>query len=127
MTPTMQPKLGRRRVHVSPSGAQPGEEPRATQERFRAVCRRPSRHHRRDEGSAARSAGVTGRDRLVALGQWIGLGSLVGVICGAASALFLWLLERATAFREGHEAIVYALPIAGLAIGWLYERYGGSV
>ncbi len=70
---------------------------------------------------------MTGRDRLVALGQWIGLGSLVGVICGAASALFLWLLERATAFREGHEAIVYALPIAGLAIGWLYERYGGSV
>jgi H+/Cl- antiporter ClcA len=71
--------------------------------------------------------GVTSRDRLVVLGQWIGLGALVGVICGAASGLFLWLLQRATTFREGHEVIIYALPIAGLAIGWIYERYGGPV
>jgi H+/Cl- antiporter ClcA len=71
--------------------------------------------------------GVRGRDRLAALGQWIGLGALVGVICGAASGLFLWLLQRATTFREEHEVIIYALPIAGLAIGWIYERYGGPV
>jgi H+/Cl- antiporter ClcA len=70
---------------------------------------------------------VTGRDRLAALGQWLSLGSLVGAISGAASALFLWLLQRATAFRVGHEHIVYALPIAGLVIGWLYERFGGPV
>jgi H+/Cl- antiporter ClcA len=67
------------------------------------------------------------RDRLATLGQWIGLGALVGVLCGAASAVFLWLLERATAFRVGHELIVYALPIAGLAIGWIYQRFGGAV
>jgi H+/Cl- antiporter ClcA len=69
--------------------------------------------------------GVTSRDRLAALGQWIGLGAFVGVICGAASGLFLWLLQRATTYREEHEVIIYALPIAGLAIGWIYERYGG--
>jgi H+/Cl- antiporter ClcA len=67
------------------------------------------------------------RDRLAALAQWVALGSLIGVVCGAASALFLWLLERATAFRGDHEVIVYTLPIAGLAIGFVYERFGRSI
>jgi H+/Cl- antiporter ClcA len=65
--------------------------------------------------------------RLSTLAQWLLLGSLVGVLCGAASALFLWLLEWATAFRIRHESIVYALPLAGLATGWLYERFGQSI
>jgi H+/Cl- antiporter ClcA len=51
----------------------------------------------------------------------------VGVLCGAASALFLWLLELATHFRSTHEAIVFTLPVAGLAIGALYERFGASI
>jgi H+/Cl- antiporter ClcA len=55
------------------------------------------------------------------------LGTLVGVVCGAGSALFLWLLELATTFRNGHEAIIFALPLAGLVVGWLYERYGGPI
>jgi H+/Cl- antiporter ClcA len=67
------------------------------------------------------------RERLVALGQWILLGALVGIVCGAASALFLWLLERATAFRVGHEIIVYTLPLAGLVIGAIYQRFGQSI
>lgn len=70
---------------------------------------------------------MTGRERLAALGQWILLGTLVGVLCGAASAAFLWLLERATELRTGHEIIVYTLPVAGLAIGWIYERFGQSI
>lgn len=70
---------------------------------------------------------MTRRERLVALGQWIVLGSLVGGLCGGASALFLWLLERATAFRGGHEVIVYTLPLAGLVIGGIYERFGQSI
>lgn len=61
------------------------------------------------------------------LAQWTVLGSLVGLVCGAASALFLALLERATDFRLSHESVVYALPIAGLAIGWLYERFGQPI
>ncbi len=52
---------------------------------------------------------------------------MVGVLCGAASALFLWLLELATTFRTGHEAIVYTLPLAGLAIGAIYERFGKPI
>lgn len=73
------------------------------------------------------SPDVTRHAQLTAVGQWIVLGSLVGVLCGAASALFLWLLELATQFRTGHEVIVYALPVAGLIIGWIYERFGQSV
>ncbi len=65
--------------------------------------------------------------RLVALAQWLVLGSVVGLLCGAASALFLWLLERATELRTTHETIVYTLPVAGLAIGAVYERFGRSI
>lgn len=70
---------------------------------------------------------MTRRDRLAALAQWLVLGAIVGVLSGAASAFFLWLLERATTFRLGHERIVYTLPLAGLAIGWIYERFGKPI
>ena len=50
------------------------------------------------------------RDRLSTLAQWVGLGAVTGVLCGAASALFLDLLERATRFRTGHETIVEVAP-----------------
>jgi len=70
---------------------------------------------------------VTRRQYIATLAQWVVLGSVVGVVCGAASALFLWALERATALRVAHEWIVYALPVAGLAIGWFYERFGQAI
>jgi chloride channel protein, CIC family len=73
------------------------------------------------------AAAVIDRARFVALLQWIGTGALVGAIAGAASALFLWLLDEATHFRTTHETIVFALPFAGLIIGTLYERFGSSV
>ncbi|MBS2023353.1 MAG: chloride channel protein [Deltaproteobacteria bacterium] len=66
-------------------------------------------------------------DRLRTLGQWILLGSLAGVLCGGASAIFLWLLERATELRTSHEFLVDALPIAGLLIGLVYERFGAAI
>lgn len=70
---------------------------------------------------------MTRRERLVTLGQWLLLGSVVGVLCGASSAFFLWLLERATEYRTTHEVIVYALPVAGLVAGSIYERFGQSI
>ncbi len=70
---------------------------------------------------------MTHRARFTALGQWIVLGSLVGVLCGASSAACLWLLERATELRAGHELIVYTLPLAGIVIGLVYERLGQSI
>jgi H+/Cl- antiporter ClcA len=70
---------------------------------------------------------VTAVARLKAFLQGIGLGAAVGVAAGIASAVFLLLLDRATSFREGHEAIVYALPFAGLVLGLVYERWGGPI
>jgi H+/Cl- antiporter ClcA len=62
-----------------------------------------------------------------ALVQWVLLGALVGLACGAASAVFLLLLEGATHFRETHRIIIYALPVAGALIGLAYERWGGPI
>jgi H+/Cl- antiporter ClcA len=70
---------------------------------------------------------MTRREHAMALVQWVGLGALVGVACGCASALFLFLLDRATQLRVAHEPIVYALPVAGLVVGWLYERFGQPI
>jgi H+/Cl- antiporter ClcA len=67
------------------------------------------------------------RERGVALARWVLLGTLVGAVCGAASALFLWLLDLATHFREGHPLLVWALPVAGLAIGAFYQRFGKPI
>jgi H+/Cl- antiporter ClcA len=65
--------------------------------------------------------------RAGALLQWIGLGAAVGIACGVASAVFLLLLERATDFRNGHEVVVYTLPLAGAVIGLVYERWGKAI
>jgi H+/Cl- antiporter ClcA len=70
---------------------------------------------------------VTIITRLKAFLHWLGLGAVVGIAAGIASAVFLHALDRATAFRESHEAMVYALPFAGIAIGLVYERWGGPI
>jgi len=67
------------------------------------------------------------RARAHALLQWAWLGAAVGAACGAASALFLILLERATSYRNAHETLVYTLPLAGLILGAIYERWGAPI
>jgi H+/Cl- antiporter ClcA len=62
-----------------------------------------------------------------ALFEWLALGALVGVACGVASAVFLHALGRATDFREAHELLVYALPVAGFVLGLLYDRWGKPI
>jgi len=62
-----------------------------------------------------------------ALAQWLLLGGLVGAVCGVASAVFLSLLDEATRLREAHEALVYALPLAGLVLGAVYGRWGAPI
>jgi H+/Cl- antiporter ClcA len=59
--------------------------------------------------------------------QWLFLGILVGIACGIASAIFLHALDYATAFRGGHEALVYALPLAGVVIGSIYDTWGKPI
>lgn len=67
------------------------------------------------------------RDRAKALAEWTWLGAAAGVACGLASGVFLILLDRATRYREAHSAIVYTLPLAGLVIGLVYERWGKPI
>ncbi len=67
------------------------------------------------------------RAALLTIVRWVSLGTLVGALCGCASALFLYLLAQVTDFRGEHERIVYLLPLAGALIGWLYERVGQSI
>lgn len=64
-------------------------------------------------------------DSLRLLGKWLLLGGAVGVLAGTASAIFLTLLNWATDFRLGHPWLLFFLPIAGFAIGWIYLRYAG--
>ena len=68
-----------------------------------------------------------GQERGRRLAQWVGLGTLVGIACGIASALFLKSLEYATRLREAHEVLIYCLPLAGLAVGFLYDRWGSAI
>lgn len=56
--------------------------------------------------------------------RWILLSAVVGIFAGLASALFLWSLQKVTDFRELHAEIIWCLPLAGLLIGFSYERWG---
>lgn len=59
--------------------------------------------------------------------HWAWIGTLVGASAGVSSALFLHALDWATAFRETHRWVIALLPLAGAAVGWIYDRYGRAV
>jgi H+/Cl- antiporter ClcA len=58
--------------------------------------------------------------------KWVVLGSAVGVLSGTASAIFLRALEWATEFRLANPYLLFFLPVIGLLIGWVYQRYAGA-
>lgn len=49
----------------------------------------------------------------------------MALIVGSFCALFLWLLEEVTDYRITHPAILYALPLAGMAVALSYFWWGG--
>lgn len=59
--------------------------------------------------------------------KWTLLGAWVGILSGAASALFLWALDLATETRGGHPWLLFFLPVAGAIIGLIYANHGKSV
>ena len=61
------------------------------------------------------------------IGKWLTLASLVAVLSGTASALFLFALDFATNWREAHRWIIWFLPLAGFVVGWIYLKVGSSV
>lgn len=66
-------------------------------------------------------------DLLPHVGKWLLLASGVAVLAGSASAFFLFALDWATAVRLSHRWLIWLLPIAGFAVGWLYLRFGQRV
>ncbi len=66
-------------------------------------------------------------DLLPYLGKWILLSSAVAALAGSASAFFLFALDWATATRIANRWLIWLLPLAGFAVGWLYLRYGQHV
>ncbi|PKB19981.1 voltage-gated chloride channel family protein [Janthinobacterium sp. 64] len=66
-------------------------------------------------------------DLLQHLLKWLLLTAIVAVLAGTASAGFLFALDWATRTRLAHAWLIWLLPVAGFAVGWLYLRYGSSV
>ena len=66
-------------------------------------------------------------DLLQHLLKWLLLAFVVAVLAGTASAAFLAALDWATRTRLAHAWLIWLLPVAGFAVGWLYLRYGSSV
>lgn len=62
---------------------------------------------------------------LVHLGRWLVIGSVVGVVSGTASAVFLYGLAVATDAREADPWLLYLLPVGGLVMGLAYAGLGG--
>ncbi|MES2474397.1 MAG: voltage-gated chloride channel family protein [Verrucomicrobiota bacterium] len=45
---------------------------------------------------------------------------------GSASAFFLWALDAVTRVRFAHSWLLFLLPVAGLAVGLIYQHFGKS-
>ncbi len=58
--------------------------------------------------------------------KWVILGTLVGILAGTASAIFLISLAWATDMRIAQSALLFLLPLAGFIVGWFYWRFGGT-
>jgi H+/Cl- antiporter ClcA len=52
---------------------------------------------------------------------------IIGILAGGASALFLVSLSAVSTLSATHSWLLYGLPVAGMAIVWLYQRVGESV
>ncbi|PHV05214.1 voltage-gated chloride channel protein [Janthinobacterium sp. BJB412] len=59
--------------------------------------------------------------------KWCLIAGLVAALSGSASAFFLFALDQATRYREAHAWLVWLLPLAGFAVGWVYLKLGRAV
>lgn len=66
-------------------------------------------------------------DLLPQVSKWLLLATLVAILAGSASALFLVSLDWATATRDAHRWLIWLLPVAGFVVGWVYLKFGQSV
>lgn len=57
----------------------------------------------------------------VALIKWLAVAAVSGVLCGLVGSAFAISVSHATALREAHEWLLYLLPVAGVAIAFVYR------
>jgi H+/Cl- antiporter ClcA len=57
--------------------------------------------------------------------RWVVVGGVVGVLAGLSSAAFLESLRWATETRVEHGWLLWLLPVAGFAVGYVYHAFGG--
>jgi H+/Cl- antiporter ClcA len=61
------------------------------------------------------------------IGKWALLCLMLSVLTGSACAFFLWSLEQLTRLHAIHPDLLWGLPAAGMAIGWLSSRVGPEI
>lgn len=66
-------------------------------------------------------------DHAMSVLRWTIILVPMAMAIGALCAAFLWSLDEATRLRFDQPWLLYLLPLAGLAIGWLYHLLGQSV
>ena len=58
------------------------------------------------------------------LAKWLVIAAIIAVPVSSLVALFLWLLDLLTLFREKHVWLIYLLPVTGIVIYYLYKFAG---
>ena len=66
-------------------------------------------------------------DFIKAFLKWAVIAAVTGAVTGLIGSFFNITVSRATAFRKGHDYIVFFLPLAGVAIVFLYHLCKVSV
>ncbi len=61
------------------------------------------------------------------IGKWLLIAGVVAALSGTASAFLLIALEWATATHTAYHWLMWLLPVAGFAVGWIYLRFGEHV
>ena len=64
---------------------------------------------------------------LVLITEWTLIAIIVAICIGISSAIFLYALHWVTDYREAHYRIIFLLPIAGLAIGYSFHKWGKEI
>ncbi len=57
----------------------------------------------------------------VALGKWLAVAALTGVLCGLIGSAFALSVSRVTALRTANGWLIYLLPLAGVAVASVYR------
>lgn len=55
---------------------------------------------------------------------WILFGSIIGVVVGSTTSILLNTNDFLGDTRMAHPGLIYLLPLGGLFIGYIYQKYG---